>query len=157
MHSPKVLRRLMRSLLSCQGESYGRPSGAGMQGERAYSTLAAGTLEIIEFKTLYATLADFETACWLSSGICAFISEAPPSTSINWPVIHPASSEQRSATAFPMSAGVPSRRIGVHPSCCHFLMVFCTGSGRVLSTLSSVHPGLIVFTVMPRAASATAK
>src|SRR5881275_1820451 len=99
MHSPKVLRRLMRSLLSCQGESYGRPSGAGMQGERAYSTLAAGTLEIIEFKTLYAALADFETACWISSGICAFISEAP----------HPRQSTGRLSTRLLLSRGARRR------------------------------------------------
>ena len=47
--------------------------------------------------------------------------------------------------------------MGVHPACCHFRMVSCTGCGRVFSTLSSVQPGLTAFTVICRGASATAK
>lgn len=39
--------------------------------------------------------------------------DAPPSVKITWPVIHPASSEQRNATIFPTSAGVPSRPIAL--------------------------------------------
>jgi hypothetical protein len=36
---------------------------------------------------------------WNSNGSCASTSDAPPSTSINWPAIQPASSEQSKATA----------------------------------------------------------
>src|SRR5438874_815579 len=68
-----------------------------------------------------------------------------------------ASAEQSSVTAFPRSAGRPSLRTGVQPACCQLRMVFCTASGRVLRTLSSVQPGLTVLTVICRGARATAK
>ena len=72
-------------------------------------------------------------------------------------VIQPASSEQKSATTLPTSCGVPNRPIGVHPRACQFLISSCACVGSVFNTLSSVHPGLIAFTVMPRLARATAK
>ena len=56
-----------------------------------------------------------------------------------------------------MSAGVPKRPIGVHPRLCQFRISFCASSGSVFKTLSSVHPGLIAFTVILRFATATAK
>jgi hypothetical protein len=91
---------------------------------------------------------------WNSNGRRASTSDAPPSTSINCPVIQAASCEQINATALPMSAGVPNRPIGVQPRSCHSRKPVWKASGRLFSTLSS---GLIVFTVMPRRASATAK
>ncbi len=78
---------------------------------------------------------------------------------MTWPVIQLASAEHSSETAFPTSPGVPSRPIGVHPLSpwCQLRIMSCATSGRVLSTLSSIQPGLMAFTVMPRLASATAK
>ena len=49
-----------------------------------------------------------------SKGSSGFIKDAPPSAKITWPVIHEASSEHSSETTLPISAGVPSRPIGVH-------------------------------------------
>ena len=69
------------------------------------------------------------------------MSEAPPSTSRICPVIQLASAEQSSATAFPRSADAPSFRMGVHPLWCQLRLEFCTASGRVFNTLSSVQPG----------------
>src|SRR5260370_19471427 len=40
-------------------------------------------------------------------------SDRPPSTAITWPVMKPARSEQRNATAAATSSAVPSRLIGV--------------------------------------------
>src|SRR6266581_1229214 len=73
------------------------------------------------------------------------------------PVIQPAFSEQKSDTTFPTSSGVPRRPIGVQPRVCQLRIRSCACSGSVFKTLSSVHPGLIAFTVMPRFATATAK
>src|SRR5579884_821106 len=106
---------------------------------------------------LHAALDFCGTACCSSNGICAFMSDAPPSTSINCPVIHSASAEQSRLTAFPISAGVPSLLIGVHPLWFQSRMASCTASGRLFRTLSSTHPGLRLFTVISRCASATAK
>src|SRR5713101_9388236 len=107
---------------------------------------------------LYAAPAAFGLAIpWNSSGKCASTSAAPPSTSINWPVIQLASSEQIIATALPMSDGVPNRPMGVHPRSCHSRNPVWKASGKLFNTLSSTQPGLIVFTVIPRLASATAK
>src|SRR5438874_815580 len=92
-----------------------------------------------------------------ANGRWASMSDAPPSTSRTCPVIQLASAEQSSVTAFPRSAGRPSLRTGVQPACCQLRMVFCTASGRVLRTLSSVQPGLTVLTVICRGARATAK
>src|SRR5690348_3123035 len=64
---------------------------------------------------------------------------------------------QSSATMLPISAGVPRRRMGVHPRLCQSPIALCTASGSELRTLSSVQPGLTEFTVMPRWARATAK
>jgi hypothetical protein len=50
-------------------------------------------------------------------------------------VIQEASSEQISATALPMSAGVPSRPIGVQPRSCHSRRPAWKASGRLLKTL----------------------
>src|SRR6266849_8570382 len=61
---------------------------------------------------------------------------------MTWPVIQLASSEQSSVTAFPISAGVPSRPIGVH-SLCQARIVTCASFGRLFKTLSSIHPGLM--------------
>ena len=74
--------------------------------------------------------------------------DPPASTWMVWPVIKPALSIQTSATAFPMSAGVPIRPIGFHPPSCQSLMAWNAGSGRPLNTLSWVAPGLITLPVM---------
>lgn len=74
-----------------------------------------------------------------------------------WPVIQLAPSEQSSAVTFPMSSGVPRRPMGVQPRECQLRIRVCTCSGRLLSTLSSVQPGLIALTVIPFFASVTAK
>src|SRR5882724_6943898 len=94
---------------------------------------------------------------WIPSGKTGSIAEPPPSTCRVWPVMKPACSVHIRTTALPMSAGVPRRRIGVHPLWCQSLMSLKTSGGRPESTLSSQAPGLIEFTVMPRCARATAK
>lgn len=43
-------------------------------------------------------------------------SEKPPSATMVWPTIHPASSEQRKATTFARSSGRPRRFIGQRAS-----------------------------------------
>ena len=94
---------------------------------------------------------------WIGSGKTGVIDSAPPSTKSVWPVMKFAVSLQSRTTPLPMSAGVPSRRIGVQPDSCQSLIILKTSGGRPESTLSSQAPGLMVLTVMPFVASATAK
>jgi hypothetical protein len=73
------------------------------------------------------------------------INEAPPSTARVWPVIQLASSEQRRATAFPMSAGVPSwkaPRYQDHPMevgpLSRMLMAYASGHQEVNDLVNGV-------------------
>src|SRR6266851_6665793 len=70
-------------------------------------TLMTRTGQAQIFRPSQATWACFAGICWIASGRCASMSEAPPSTSRTCPVIQLASAEQSSATAFPRSAGMP--------------------------------------------------
>ena len=63
---------------------------------------------------------------------------APPSTCSVCPVMKPAWSMHRSATALPISAGVPTRPRGVQPPSCQFLIFWNTSVGSRPTTLSSV-------------------
>jgi len=86
------------------------------------------------------------------------MSEAPPSTSQYLPGDPVRLRRAKAARqAFPMSDGVPSLPMGVHPPRVPVPNHVCTASGRVFKTLSSVQPGLIALTVICREASATAK
>src|SRR5207302_9582205 len=72
---------------------------------------------------------------WISGGTSEFSNDAPPSAYIVCPVIHPASSAQRSAATPPMSPGGPSRPIGVHPRLSQLLMTSCASVGRLFVAL----------------------
>jgi hypothetical protein len=68
------------------------------------------------------------------------MSEAPPSTSISYPMIQFASSEQSRATAFPTSAGVPSA--STRPCATRGFRPERQKAGYWLfRTLSSIQPG----------------
>src|SRR5438270_2191260 len=76
----------------------------------------------------------------------------------------PASSMHRSVTALPMSSGVPSRLIGVHPPSCQARVASWMSCGRERKTPPSTTlggpktpPGLMPLTVIRRGAKATAK
>jgi hypothetical protein len=61
---------------------------------------------------------------------------------MSWPGIQAESGEQSTATALPMSVGVPMRPIGVQPLACQSRPIAWISLGRPLKTLSSVRPGL---------------
>src|SRR6185437_795438 len=94
---------------------------------------------------------------WMANGKTGSIAEAPPSTYSSWPVMKLAWSVHRRTTALPTSAGAPRRLMGVQPLSCQSLIIWNTWGGSPLRTLSSQAPGLMMFTVMPFWARATAK
>src|SRR5436309_9294518 len=56
-----------------------------------------------------------------------------------------------------VAAGTPRRLMGVQPLSCQSLIIWNTRGGSPLRALSSQAPGLMMFTVMPFRARATAK
>ncbi len=76
----------------------------------------------------------------------------PPFTSSVWPVMYPASSDARNATAAAISRSVPARPSGTWRGHRRFCSSFSTAVIAV-----SMYPGATAFTVIVRLASSRAR